>query len=227
LLLLGTHNPRERHATENSRVFVSILLAGVPLACLGVLVRKVHKFNFLQIGRQSNLIYAVVLAFVALLYLSLVRRISLWLEPTFPPEATAAILLFLPVVFFEPLQRVLRTTLRKTAHSEMDLTHRMMGPIQDVARLGNFAKLVQFVELWVQSQFQFARVQLIIDGTSAHRSERPRPGDGAVDVFTIQKANEIVGYLRVISHGAMLSEKPGPPWNFSANNCPQPSISAA
>src|SRR5258708_9401347 len=133
----------ERNAAENSRVFVSILLAAVPLKCLGVLVRKVHKFNFLQIGRQSNLIYAVVLAFAALLYLSFVRRVSLWLEPTLPPEATAAILLFLPVVFFEPLQRVLRATLRKTAHNAMDLTQRMMGPIPDVAPLGNFSRLIQ------------------------------------------------------------------------------------
>jgi len=34
----------------------------------------VKRFNFLQIGRQRNLIYAVFLVFLALLYLSFVRR---------------------------------------------------------------------------------------------------------------------------------------------------------
>src|SRR6266852_3263797 len=59
------------------------------------LFRGVQRFNFLQIGRQRNLIYAVLSVFLALLYLSLVRRVSLWLEPYVPPEASAALLLFL------------------------------------------------------------------------------------------------------------------------------------
>ncbi len=49
-----------------------------------VLIGQVQRFNFLQIGRQRNLIYAVFMVFVALLYLSLVRRASLWLEPYLP-----------------------------------------------------------------------------------------------------------------------------------------------
>jgi signal transduction histidine kinase len=192
----------ERNGMEGT---VNLFLVAFPLLPLGTLIRKVQKFNFLQIGRQSNLIYAVVLAFVALLYLSFVRRVSQWFEPTFPPEATAAVLLFLPVVFFEPLQRAFRNTLRKTAHSEMDLTQRMMGPIQDVARLGNFAKLVQFVEQWVKSQFQLAKVELLIGATAKQHGGSGGSGGGAVDTFTIRQGKHAVGHLRVTSHGAMLS----------------------
>ena len=123
---------------------VSIFLAAVPLFPLGALVRNVQQFNFLQIGRQRNLIYAVFVTFLALLYLALVRRVSFWLEPAIPPESTAAILLFLPVVFFEPLQRLLRASLRQTAVSEMDRTQRLMVPIQEIARLGDLAKLQAF-----------------------------------------------------------------------------------
>ncbi len=72
--------------------------------------------------------------------LSLIRRASLWMEPYLPPEASAAILLFLPVVFFEPLQRLMRRILRRTAQMEMDHAQRMMAPIQEVARLGNLAE---------------------------------------------------------------------------------------
>jgi len=194
----------QRSAAENPRAMTSILLAGIPLLSLGTLVRKVQKFNFLQIGRQSNLIYAVVFAFVALLYLSLIRRASLWLEPSIPPEATSAVLLFLPIVFFEPLQRFFKTTLKNTAHSEMDLTQRMMGPIQEIARLGNLTKLVNFVEQWVKSQFQLAKVELILNESLDRATTMPESG-GALDIFPIQQRNKTVGELRVASHGAMLS----------------------
>ena len=102
-------------ATEqNAEVYITIvgLFALTPLVAL---IRNVQRFNFLQIGRQRNLIFAVFAAFVALLYFSLIRRVSLWLEPYLPPEATAAILLFLPVVLFEPLQRMVGRILRRTA----------------------------------------------------------------------------------------------------------------
>ncbi len=47
---------------------------------------------FCRLGVRRNLIYAVSATFLALLYLSLVRRVSLWMEPYLPPEASAAIL---------------------------------------------------------------------------------------------------------------------------------------
>ena len=68
-----------------------------PLLLFGALIYAVQKYNFLQIGRQTNLMYAVTVTFLALLYLSLVRRVSGLLEPIFPPEATASILLFVLV----------------------------------------------------------------------------------------------------------------------------------
>src|ERR1700688_2583900 len=102
---------------SNSPVYSLIVFAFV-LYPLWKLFAGVQRFNFLQIGRQRNLIYAVLTVFLALLYLSLVRRASLWFEPYLPPEATAALLLFLPVVFFEPLQRLMRRLLRQPAQGE-------------------------------------------------------------------------------------------------------------
>jgi len=46
---------------------------------VGRLIYLVQQFNFLQIGRQKNLMYAVSVTFLALLYLALVRRVSTWL----------------------------------------------------------------------------------------------------------------------------------------------------
>jgi hypothetical protein len=93
---------------EQTLMVTTSIAAAIALHPLVILIRNVQRFNFLQIGKQRNLIYAVFATLLALLYLSLVRRASMWLEPYLPPEATAAILLFLPVVFFEPLQRLMR-----------------------------------------------------------------------------------------------------------------------
>src|SRR5271163_2105779 len=184
---------------------VSIFLAAVPLFPLGSLVRNVQRFNFLQIGRQRNLIYAVFVTFLALLYLALVRRISIWLEPAIPPESTAAILLFLPVVFFEPLQRLLRASLRQTAVNEMDRTQRLMGPIQETARLGSLAKLKAFSEQWIREQLQLAEVKLVLDSDGENEPPTSIDQPAAFDRFPIQHGARSIGELWVRSHGAMLS----------------------
>jgi signal transduction histidine kinase len=193
--------PRLGRVTEqNAEVYITIvgLFALAPLVAL---IRNVQRFNFLQIGRQRNLIYAVFAAFVALLYFSLIRRVSLWLEPYVPPEATAAILLFLPVVLFEPLQRLVGRILRRTAHAEMDRTQRMMGPIQEVARLGDLARLKGFIEKWIGEQLQVAEVQLQLGASS---EDIPGPA-GSEEFFAIRQSGNVVGMLRVKAHGAMLS----------------------
>jgi signal transduction histidine kinase len=187
---------------------VSIFLAAVPLVPLAALVRNVQRFNFLQIGRQRNLIYAVFATFLALLYLAFVRRVSLWLAQGIPPESTAAILLFLPVAFFEPLQRLLRANLRQTAVNAMDRTQRLMGPLQEMARLGSLSKLKAFSEQWISEQLQLAEVNLVLeqDGENERPKHPPTMGNlAAFDRFPIQHAGRSIGELRVRSHGAMLS----------------------
>jgi signal transduction histidine kinase len=202
--------------TEQNATIITTMVACFGLAPLVALIRNVQRFNFLQIGRQKNLIYAASATFLALLYLSFVRRISQWMEPYLPPEATAAILLFLPVAFFEPLQRLMRTILRATAHSEMDLAQRMMVPIQEVARLGNLEKLQRFIEKWLSEQFQLAEVKLVMNGGN--------PGDAGrqawEDVFDIKLSGRLIGTLRVKRHGAMLSGETAAALEFLCEQLP-------
>jgi signal transduction histidine kinase len=194
-----------RHSGSEAAAWSSVLVLLLALAPLGLLIGNAQKFNFLQIGRQRNLIYAVFMVFLALLYLSLVRRASLWLEPYLPPEATAALLLFLPVVFFEPLQRVMRRLLRQTAQTEVDRAQKLMGPINEVARLGDPGKLTRFCEQWIAEQLQLADVKLDF-GTAG---SSPRSADAAkassAETFEIRRAGQHLGSLRVRSHGAMIS----------------------
>ena len=192
------------------------LLAFFAVEPLIDLMRNVQKHNFLQIGRQRNLIYAVFATFLALLYLGLIRRVCLWMEPYLPPEATAAILLFLPVVFFEPLQRLMRGVLRRTAQTEMDHAQRMMAPIQEVARLGNLGKLTAFIEKWVAEELQLAEVRLSLGGAPEITLE----GKASEEVFAIRQSGMFLGTLRAKAHGAMLSGETAAALEFLCEQLP-------
>ena len=195
--------PWRFQSVVSDRAWESTILALLPIIPFGLLVYDVQRFNFLQIGRQRNLLYAVSVTFFALLYLSLVRRISTWLEPMLPPEASAAILLFVLVVFFEPLQRLLGKRLRLTAQAEMDQAQRIAAAIQEVARQGNSDKLKRFVETWLKESLQIADVQLTLYNKSAVAADSEAPDE--FNSFTIQQMGRTVGVLRVRPHGAMLS----------------------
>jgi len=181
---------------------VAMTFALLPLVGL---IGQVQRFNFLQIGRQRNLIYAVFMVFVALLYLSLVRRASLWLEAYLPPEASTALLLFLPVVFFEPLQRVMGELLRKTALREVDRAQKLLGPINEVARLGDPGELKEFSQRWISEQLQLAEVKLELDPIGAAPRAAEVDSGSSVDIFEIRRGGQHLGSLRVRPHGAMIS----------------------
>ncbi|MGB7847489.1 MAG: ATP-binding protein [Candidatus Acidiferrum sp.] len=194
-----------RHPGVEVAAWSSVFALLLALAPLGLLIGKVQRFNFLQIGRQRNLIYAVFIVFVALLYLSFVRRASLWLEPFLPPEATAALLLFLPVVFLEPLQRMMRRLLRQTAQTEVDRAQKLMGPINEVARIGDQSKLEKFSEQWIAEELQLAEVQLKLDATGDSARSSDATKSSSTETFEIRRGERHIGSLHVRSHGAMIS----------------------
>jgi signal transduction histidine kinase len=194
----------------------SLILWGV-IGPFIALIRDVQRYNFLQIGRQRNLIYAVFGVFVALLYLSFIRRASLWLEPHLPPEATSALLLFLPVVFFEPLQRAVRKHLRETAQSEIDRAQKLFGPISERARLGDLQGLGRFVENWVAEQLQLADVKLEIQPLGETAAAPKRSSE---EIFQVARPGQVLGQLRVRAHGAMISGETYAALEFVAEQLP-------
>ncbi|MGH9742568.1 MAG: ATP-binding protein [Candidatus Acidiferrum sp.] len=218
VLLLAVHLIvlRRGSGIEESAAGYIALAMCLALAPLAMLIRNVQRFNFLQIGRQRNLIYAVFGTFIALLYLGLIRRVSLWMGPYLPPEASAAILLFLPVVFFEPLQRLMRGILRRTAQTEMDHVQRMMAPIQEVARLGNLGKLTAFIEKWIGDELQLAEAKLSLGDAPEIASE----GKASEEVFAVRQSGKFLGTLRVKAHGAMLSGETAAALEFLCEQLP-------
>jgi signal transduction histidine kinase len=219
-VLLAAVVMRQQVLGPKSADVLSVMLMIVSLLPLGMMIGNVERLNFLQIGRQRNLIYAVFGVFLALLYLSLVRRAGQWLEPYLPPEATAALLLFLPVVFFEPLQRLIRRSLQRTAQSEVDRAQKLMVPINEVARLGDIENLRQFAERWIREQLQLAEIHLALEsvGSAARLEERHR--SGPEESFEIHRGTSRLGYLTVRPHGAMVSGETFAALEFIAEQLP-------
>ena len=189
-----------RRAEEFATAFS--LLSILPFS---VLIFLVYRHNFLQIGRQTNLLYAISATFLALLYLSLVRRLSIRLEPVFPPEATASILLFVLVIFIEPLQRALGRRLQETAQKEMDLAHRLASEIQQEARRGDVPQLAEFIEGRLKEQFEFADVGLMLWDPSSGKEERLQARKEFKEGFTIMQGNQTIGTLGIEPHGSAIS----------------------
>src|SRR6266849_2699823 len=185
----------------------------LPILPFAALIYLVWRHNFLQIGRQKNLLYAVSATFLALLYLSLARRVGTWLEPLLPPEASASILLFVLVIFIEPLQRVLGRRLMETAHQEMDRVQRLTAEIQQEARQGNLRGLVRFAERRVKEVFELAGVNLtLVDQSKAElrpssRTPEQRAASAALSdrVFVLRQGHQLMAALQAEAHGAGLS----------------------
>src|SRR5437879_5276502 len=193
--------PMQARTTEALATAFSLL----PILPFSVLIYLVFRHNFLQIGRQKNLLYAISATFLALLYLSLVRRVGTWLEPLLPPEASASILLFVLVIFIEPLQRVLGRRLQETAHREMDRVQRLTAEIQQEARQGDLRGLIRFIERRVKEQFEFEAAWLDVlqpDLGSNPASERGHEG---AESFSLYQPGRLNAVLSVQPHGAMLS----------------------
>jgi signal transduction histidine kinase len=214
-------------STEQDLVVYTTVVTCFAVGPLIGLIRNVQRFNFLQIGRQQNLIYAVFAAFVALLYFSLIRRASLWLDPYLPPEATAAILLFLPLAFFEPLQRLVGRMLRQTAHREMDRVQRLTAEIQQEARQGNLARLVRFIEHRTQEEFELASAVIYLADPSK-ATLQPRVGEigrnlesqSSENYFPLRQNKGLFGALHAKPHGAALSGETSAALEFLCEQLP-------
>src|SRR6266704_2198081 len=198
----------DARTTEGLATVFSLL----PTLPFTALIYLVWRHNFLQIGRQKNLLYAVSATFLALLYLSLVRRVGTWLEPLLPPEASASILLFVLVIFIEPLQRALGRRLQETAQRAMDRVQRRTAEMQQEAGQGNLESLRCFIERRTKEEFELASVQLrfLDQGDAILRPFSEEERRGAVrlsleDHFPLRQGWKLFGVLRADPHGATIS----------------------
>ena len=142
---------------------------------LAVLVYAIVRYKALEIGSQKNLVYSVSIAFLAVLYLSVVRRVSGWIEPYFPPEATAGFLLFILLAFFEPMQRLASRLLRRGFQEQVDRLQRLSAELQREALRGESGRLIEFAEEHIRQEFGLESVRIHLNSSSANRDGASAP----------------------------------------------------
>ncbi|MFZ0410922.1 MAG: ATP-binding protein [Candidatus Acidiferrales bacterium] len=163
------------------------------------------RHNFLDFGAQRNLVYALSASFLALLYLALVRRVSGWLEPALPAEATASILLFLLVFLFEPLERVIGPALHRTLRERMAGVQRLAVELQECARRGSAPELVALAERRIREEFGLAAVRVTAPLDRALAPLASPGGLGHVTRLPLLKDGEEIGLLEASTTGSYLT----------------------
>jgi len=185
-----------------------------------LLIYYALRHNFLEYGAQRNLVYALSATFLALLYLALVHRISGWLAPVFPPEATASVLLFVLIFLFEPLERVIGPVLHRTLRERMDRTQRLSVELQKEARRGDLARLIARSEELIQREFGLAAVRLSIPRDFTLQPLEAPGGLGHTARIPLAKDGQQVGLLEAATTGAFLTGETTAALEFLAEQLP-------
>ena len=201
LMLLQIFEPASASRTEV--ILTAAILAGILPGV--VLAYFFLRHNFLEYGAQRNLVYALSATFLALLYLALVRRVSVWLEPVLPPEATASFLLFVLIFLFEPLERVIGPMLHRQFQSRMGRVQRLSVELQQEARNGSVSHLVAEAEKRIREEFGLAAVRLFVPRDPALKALESPGGLGHVAQIPLMKDGQEVGLLEAASTGSYLT----------------------
>jgi len=99
----------------------------------------------------------------------------------------------------------MRRTLRQTAQTEVDRAQKLMGPITEVARLGDQAKLRKFCEGWMRSSCKWRRRGWALNADAGTSETGEAKHSAAVERFEIRRGGQRLGWLQVRAYGAMIS----------------------
>ena len=178
------------------------------------------KHNFLDYGAQRNLVYALSATVIALLYLGLVHRISGWLAPVFPPEATASVLLFVLIFLFEPLERAIGPVLHRRFRERVSRLQSLTLDLQQEARHGDLARLTAHAERRIREEFGLAAVRITIPREALQTPLESPGGLGHVVRISLLKDREEVGLLEAASTGSYLTGETSAGLEFLAEQLP-------
>lgn len=212
----------------SSCVFVLVWIFGGSVAFVEVagvvpgtaLIYFSLKQNFLEYGAQRNLVYALSATFLALLYLALVHRVSGWLAPVFPPEATASVLLFILIFLFEPIERVIGPVLHRRLSERMDHVQRLTVQIQQEARQGSVAELVALAERRIREEFGLAAARISVPRDEATQPLEIPGGLGHAVRLPLMKDKQEIGLLEAVTTGAYITGETSAALEFLAEQLP-------
>ncbi|HUA01785.1 MAG TPA: ATP-binding protein [Candidatus Aquilonibacter sp.] len=203
---------------QSEGAVVAIIIGGILPGALLIYYALEH--NFLEYGEQRNLVYALSATVLALLYLALVHRVSGWLAPVFPPEATASVLLFVLVFLFEPLERVLGPAIHRTLRERVDRWQRLAVELQEEARHGDVARLLVGAERRIRDEFSLAAVRIAVPRDRTLAPLESPGGLGHVARIPLRKGKEEIGLLEAATTGSYLTGETSAALEFLAEQLP-------
>jgi signal transduction histidine kinase len=209
---------RATSALQQQSLIAAIICAGVLPGAL--LIYFALRHNFLEYGAQRNLVYALSATFLALLYLALVRRISGWLEPVVPPEATASFLLFVLIFLFEPLERVIGPALHRAHQQRFGRVQKLAVELQQQARNGSVANLVSFAQRRIRQEFGLAVVRVSVPRDPTLAPLESPGGLGHVARLPLMKDGGEIGLLEAATTGSYLTGETSAALEFLAEQLP-------
>ncbi|MFZ1974890.1 MAG: ATP-binding protein [Candidatus Acidiferrales bacterium] len=199
-------------------VFFAIIAVGIlPGAVLAYFFAR---HNVLEFGAQRNLMYALPVTLLGVLYLAFVRRVGGWLQPVVPPEATAAVMIFVLIVLFEPLERVIGPMLHRQFQSRMGGVQRLSVELQQEARQGNVSHLVAAAERRIREEFGLAAVRLAVPRDPGLKALESPGGLGHVAQIRLMKDGQELGLLEAASTGSYLTGETTAALEFLAEQLP-------
>jgi signal transduction histidine kinase len=185
-----------------------------------VLIYYALRHNFLDFGAQRNLVYALSATFLAMLYLAVVRRVSVWLEAVVPPEATSSILLFVLIFLFEPLERVIGPALHRAHQQRFGRMQKLAVELQEQARHGELAPLVAHAERRIREDLGLAALRISISHDTKQELLEAPGGLGHTVQVPLMKDGKEVGLLEAASTGTYLTGETTASLEFLAEQLP-------
>ena len=186
--------------------YLSTLLMFLAVVPSGLVVYATFRYNLLNFRVQRNLVFSIVAIFAGLIYLNFMRRLSGFLEmrSILPSAVTEAVMIFLLVVFLEPVKKVINRALHAAFVSEFESVQKLATEIQDYAKQsGDVTALARFVEARAASALGLKQVILRLPAPGQDREEGS--GQGKSYSFPVRRGDEVLGSLDVFPSTPELS----------------------
>ena len=182
------------------------LLMLISVAPGGLVAFSVFRYNLLDLRVQRNVLYSAGAIFGLLIYIDFMRRMSGLLEAhqIVPSAVTEAVMIFLLVVFLEPVKKRINRLLHEAFVSEFEKVQKLATEIQDFAKQsGDAGSMIAYVEQRLPAELGMEKVRLRKAGEVDSRREPAQ--EAKTRRFPVHRGSEVVAVLEVTPRTSNLS----------------------
>jgi signal transduction histidine kinase len=180
-----------------------MLVAVAPSGWMGYWI---FRHNFLDLRVQRNVVYSVAAIFGLLIYLNFMRRLSGYLEihEILPAAVTEGVMIFVLVIFLEPVKKLINRALHAAFVSEFEKVQKLGAEIQDCAKQsGDLEALRRYVQERVAGELGLERLSLTMGRRHLEVVHPSKPSK--TRIVPIYRGNEVVAFLEIVPVTAEIS----------------------